>query len=292
MAMIYSMTGFGNASIEYKKKTISVEVKSVNSKFFDLMLKLPSSYREKEMDLRSELSRNIERGKTEVTFTIDSLEAYKKTSINKPLAKAYFDELKKLDGELKIKSDNYLQLILAFPDVMVSERLDLDEDEWKAASKALDMALKNFENFRKNEGKSLEKDILSRISSILKGIEELEKFESGRIEIVRRRLQSGLEEFIEVNNIDRNRLEQELIFYIEKFDISEEKVRLNTHCQYFIETINKESSIGKKLSFITQEMGREINTIGSKANDATMQKIVVVMKDDLEKIKEQVLNIL
>ena len=167
----------------------------------------------------------------------------------------------------------------------------LTPEEWKAASKALALALKNFRDFRGSEGKSLEKDLTKNIGSIIKGVLELEKFENNRIEGIRKRLQVSLEEFVQSNNIDRNRLEQELIFYLEKFDISEEKVRLRTHCDYFLETM-KEDSSGKKLAFISQEIGREINTIGSKANDAQMQKVVVIMKDDLEKIKEQVLNIL
>jgi uncharacterized protein (TIGR00255 family) len=290
--MIHSMTGFGNATVEFKGKTISVEIKSVNSKFFDLMLKLPSLYREKEMELRTELSRSIERGKAEVIFTFESQEITKKASINKPLVKAYFEELKKLDSELKNKTPNYLQLILPLPDVLISERMVLSPDEWKAASKALALALKNFGNFRSSEGKALEKDLTKNITSIVNGVLELEKFENDRIEGIRKRLQVSLEEFIQANNIDRNRLEQELIFYLEKFDIPEEKVRLRTHCDYFLETMKEESSGGKKLAFICQEIGREINTIGSKANDARMQKVVVIMKDDLEKIKEQILNIL
>jgi uncharacterized protein (TIGR00255 family) len=177
------------------------------------------------------------------------------------------------------------------PDVLMSERLFLTPEEWKAASKALAMALKNFRDFRGSEGKSLEKDLTKNIGSIIKGVLELEQYENNRIEGIRKRLQVSLEEFIQSNNIDRNRLEQELIFYLEKFDISEEKVRLRTHCDYFLETMEEDSS-GKKLAFISQEIGREINTIGSKANDAQMQKVVVIMKDDLEKIKEQVLNIL
>lgn len=285
------MTGFGNATVEFKDKTISVEIKSVNSKFFDLMLKLPSLYREKEMELRTELSRSIERGKVEVLFTYESQEIAKKASINKPLVKAYYEELKKLDSELKNKTPNYLQLILPLPDVLMSERMVLTPEEWKAAAKALALALKNFRDFRGSEGKSLEKDLTKNIGSIIKGVLELEKFENNRIEGIRKRLQVSLEEFVQSNNIDRNRLEQELIFYLEKFDISEEKVRLRTHCDYFLETM-KEDSSGKKLAFISQEIGREINTIGSKANDAQMQKVVVIMKDDLEKIKEQVLNIL
>lgn len=290
--MIHSMTGYGSASVAFKDKNISVEIKSVNSKFFDLLLKLPVVYKEKEMELRTELARTIERGKAEVTFTIESQEVSKKTSINKPLVRAYFDELKKIDEELDTKTTNFLQVILPMPDVMISEKMTLSEDEWKAAMQALNLALKSFREFRANEGRELEKDLNQRLEAITKGIKELERFEPGRIELIKKRLQVNLEEFIQVNNIDRNRLEQELIYYIEKFDISEEKVRLRAHCDYFVKTMKEDASGGKKLSFIGQEIGREINTIGSKANDAEMQKVVVHMKDDLEKIKEQVLNIL
>lgn len=290
--MIRSMTGFGIAAVEFQQKTISVEIKSVNSKFFDLTLRLPPFYREKEMELRTDLSRFIERGKTEVTFSIESQESNKKTNINKPLVKAYYEEFKKIDVELNISTPNYLQLILMMPDVMINEKMVLAEDEWKAASNALSLAMNAFQSFRQTEGSAMEQDLRQHIETIKKGVKELAKYENTRIEIVRKRLEGSLEEFIQLNNIDRNRLEQELIFYIEKFDISEEKVRLGSHCEYFLQTMTEDSSAGKKLSFIAQEIGREINTIGSKANDAEMQKNVVILKDELEKIKEQVLNIL
>ncbi len=290
--MIRSMTGYGIAATEYQQKNISVEIKSVNSKFFDLNLRLPNAYKEKEMELRTELARFIERGKAEVSFTIDTQEINKKANINKPLLKGYYDELKKIDEEFKINTPNFLQIILPMPDVLISEKIILDEEEWNAASAALKEAMNRFQSFRETEGNAAGKDLLDRINTIEKGMNELSKYENGRIDLVRKRLQGNLEEFIQINNIDRNRLEQELIFYIEKFDISEEKVRLKSHCDYFIKTMKDEVSGGKKLSFIAQEIGREINTIGSKANDADMQRIVVVMKDELEKIKEQVLNIL
>jgi uncharacterized protein (TIGR00255 family) len=290
--MIRSMTGFGIAAVDFQQKTISVEIKSVNSKFFDLILRLPPLFREKEMELRTELARFLERGKAEVTFLIESQETNKKSTINKSLVKTYHDEFKKLDSELNITTPNYLQIIMMMPDVMINEKLVLSAEEWKAASDAMSKAMKAFQNFRQTEGSVMEKDLKQRMEMIKKGMNDLSRFEDGRIEIVRNRLSSNLEEFIQVNNIDRNRLEQELIFYIEKFDISEEKVRLKSHCDYFLQTIKEDDSPGKKLSFIAQEIGREINTIGSKANDAEMQKIVVVLKDELEKIKEQVMNIL
>lgn len=290
--MIRSMTGFGSASAEYKNKTITVEIKSVNSKFFDLTLRLPNLYKEKEFELRAELSRLIERGKVECSISFESQEAPKKSSINISLVKAYYEELKTVSDELKTPTTNFLQLILGLPDVMSTERPILEEEEWAVIKSALEKAVAAFQQFRKAEGTVLQRDLMARIAAIEKGLKELEPFEAGRIEIVRKRLEMTLEEFIQVNNIDRNRLEQELIYYIEKFDISEEKVRLKSHLDYFVKTMKEDPSAGKKLSFIGQEIGREVNTIGSKANDATMQKAVVVMKDELEKIKEQVLNIL
>ncbi len=290
--MIRSMTGFGTSAIDFENKTITVEIKSVNSKFMDLNLRLPSVYKEKEMELRTELSRSIERGKCDVAFSIESQEAAKKTTINRPLAKAYFEELKMLDAELGISTPNYLQIILPLPDVMMNDKSVLSESEWKAVQQAMKQASDAFQKFRANEGAALQKDVEQRLKNILDGLKEIEKFEGGRIETVRKRLQLNLEEFIQLNNIDRNRFEQELIFYIEKYDISEEKVRLKSHCDYFVKTMKEDPSAGKKLSFIAQEIGREINTIGSKANDADMQRSVVIIKDELEKIKEQILNVL
>jgi uncharacterized protein (TIGR00255 family) len=290
--MIRSMTGYGFASIEYQQKTISFEIKSVNSKFFDLSLRLPAIYREKEIELRSDLARLIERGKAEVSINVESGEALRKNSFNIPLLKSYHDELKKIEKKLEISTPDYMRLLLTMPDVMVSERVIVDDDEWKAVTNAMNAAFKSFQGFRETEGKAMEKDIRQRIDAISNGIKELEKYETPRLEAIRKRLEGSLEEFIQANNIDRNRLEQELIFYIEKLDVSEEKVRLTSHCEYFLRTMKEESASGKKLSFICQELGREINTIGSKANDAEMQKAVVIMKDELEKIKEQVMNVL
>jgi uncharacterized protein (TIGR00255 family) len=258
----------------------------------DLNLRLPSVYKEKEMEFRTELARFIERGKCEVSIIVDSQEAVKKTTINRQLARSYFEELKSLDAELGTTTPNYLQIILPLPDVMMNDKSVVSDEEWQAVSKVMKLASEEFQKFRKNEGKALQKDIEQRIKGITEKLSEVEKYEAGRLEIVRKRLQSNLEEFIQINNIDRNRFEQELIFYIEKYDISEEKVRLKSHCEYFIKTMNEDPSAGKKLSFIAQEIGREINTIGSKANDADMQKSVVIIKDELEKIKEQVLNVL
>jgi len=290
--MIRSMTGYGLASLESGKKVITVEIRSVNSKFLDALLRIPPVYREKELEIRAELGRSIERGKVELTISLDSQEAPAGSLINQPMVRAYYAELKSISEELKLAVPDYFNVLFKFPDVMNTTRAVLDEAEWEDVKKVLEKALAAFESFRRNEGSALEKDMLERIRLIEKGLSEVEKFEPTRIENVRKRLQTSLEEFIQSNNIDRNRFEQELIFYVEKFDISEEKVRLRSHCDYFVRTMLEENSPGKKLSFISQEIGREINTIGSKANDASMQRSVVVMKDELEKIKEQILNVL
>lgn len=287
------MTGFGTAAVNLPSKTLTVEIKSVNSKFFDLSLRLPAQYREKELELRAELNRFIERGKVECTIGIESQEAGKRTSVNLPLLKAYDQELRTAQQALGLKQpENYFQMLLGLPEVLMTEKSSISEEEWNALMQCLKQAMDRFDGFRKNEGKALGKDLSERITAIGKGLEALEPYEAGRIEQVRKRLQASLDEFIEQNSIDRNRFEQELIFYIEKLDISEEKVRLRSHLDYFSKVLKDEQSSGKKLGFIGQEIGREINTIGSKANDAAMQQVVVGMKDELEKIKEQVLNVL
>jgi len=290
--MIRSMTGFGNASVQTGSKTVSAEIKSVNSKFFDLSLRLPSSYREKELELRSELNRAIERGKVECTVTVESADTQRRTSFNIPLLQEYHRELQDVQRQLKLDATpDFFRMLLAMPDVLVTEKNSVEEDEWNALQEAVAKAVKAFNSFRDNEGKSLGKDLEFRIGLIRNGLAALEPFERERIAQTRRKLQSCLEEFLKAAEIDRNRFEQELVFYLEKLDITEEKVRLASHCDYVLKTMNDASS-GKKLSFIAQEIGREINTIGSKCNDADMQQLVVGMKDELEKIKEQVLNVL
>ncbi len=290
--MIRSMTGFGNAVAESGSKTITVEIKSVNSKFFDLSLRLPSAYKDKDLELRSELAKDLERGKVDVSIVLDSPDSPKKTSINTTLVKAYHEELKSLSEDLKLNTTDYLGLILKLPEVLNTDKAVADPEEWNQMRSTLSKALESFQSFRKKEGESIEKDLKERNRQIELRLKEIEKLEPNRITAYRKKLTMSLEEFIQSNNIDRNRFEQELIFYIEKIDISEEKVRLRTHCEYFLKTLTESTSNGKKLAFITQEIGREINTIGSKANDADIQKLVVEMKDELEKIKEQILNVL
>ena len=291
-SMIRSMTGFGSASVQTGNKTISAEIKSVNSKYFDLSLRLPSAFRDKELELRGELNRSIERGKVECMVAMQSSEPQRKATFDMALLKSYNDELLKVKKELQIEeTPDLFRTLLTMPDVFVNEKEAASETEWEGLQDAVRKATEVFNSFRKNEGKSLSKDMEHRIGLIRTCLSNIEPFEKARLETTRNRLLAGLEEHVKSPDIDRNRFEQELIYYIEKLDITEEKVRLSSHCDYFLETMKDESS-GKKLSFIAQEIGREINTIGSKSNDAGMQKLVVEMKDELEKIKEQVLNVI
>ena len=287
--MIRSMTGFGKAVLELPGKKITVEVRSLNSKQLDLNLRVPSLYREKEAELRSEISKTVERGKVDLGIYSESTGEASAVSVNLPLAKNYYQELKTLAKELNEKNDHLLPIVVKMPDVFRNERQELDEKEWKEVAGTVSAALAAFNVFRADEGKTLKKELLGRIDAITGLLEEVKKLDEKRIPAVRERLQKSVDELKE--KVDQNRFEQELIYYIEKFDITEEKVRLLTHCEYFRKTI-EEASSGRKLGFISQEIGREINTIGSKANDAGIQKLVVQMKDDLEKVKEQLLNVL
>jgi uncharacterized protein (TIGR00255 family) len=287
--MIRSMTGFGKAVLELPGKKITVEVRSLNSKQLDLNLRVPSLYREKEAELRSEISKTVERGKVDLGIYSESTGEASAVSVNLPLAKNYYQELKTLAKELNEKNDHLLPIVVKMPDVFRNERQELDEKEWKEVAGTVSAALAAFNVFRADEGKTLKRELLGRIDAITGLLEEVKKLDEKRIPAVRERLQKSVDELKE--KVDQNRFEQELIYYIEKFDITEEKVRLLTHCEYFRKTI-EEASSGRKLGFISQEIGREINTIGSKANDAGIQKLVVQMKDDLEKVKEQLLNVL
>ncbi len=286
------MTGFGKASLEIRGKTIVAEVRSLNSKQLDLSLKLPALYRSKELELRATCARFIERGKADVVVYFESKEPEKGISINTSLAKYYYHELKKLAIELNEPSHDLLSHIIKMPEVMKPEAQETDENEEKDLTICLEKAIKEFLNFRFAEGKVLEKEFFERLSNILNLLSAIEELDSKRTADLRKRIEKNLEELIQKDRIDQNRLEQELIYYIEKIDITEEKLRLKTHCDYFLKTMREEESVGRKLGFITQEIGREINTIGSKANDAGIQKLVVQMKDELEKIKEQLLNVL
>ncbi len=290
--MIRSMTGFGNAVVEFGSKTVSVDIRSLNSKFFDLTLRVPSAYKEKDMEMRTMLSRELERGKVEVYISIDSSEPQRKSLINKDIVRQYYAELKSLNEELQISTDDYLGTILRLPDSLNMEVENFDEEEFVQIKLALQQAINAFNIFRDKEGKFMEKDLRERIDAIEDNLKKVEPLEAGRIENIRKRLADQMKESAAKDAVDKNRFEQEVLYYLEKMDITEEKVRLRSHCLYFLETMNDPQSNGKKIGFITQEMGREINTLGAKANDAMMQKFVVQMKDELEKIKELMMNIL
>jgi len=291
--MIKSMTGFGKSVTEIPGKKITVEMRSLNSKSLDLNLRLPYLYKEKELELRGTLSKQIERGKLDVTVFTESTQETPPVVINKNLAKKYYQELKELSKEIESEDKNFLSLVLKMPDVLKPEKeiAELDKNEWAQVNEAINKAIEAFQKFRSDEGKVLEKEFEMRINTIEKLLKEVVSNDSKRIKNIRSRIERNLDELFENEKIDKNRLEQELIYYIEKLDITEEKLRLKTHLDYFLKTM-KEPSGGRKLGFIAQEIGREINTIGSKANDAAIQKFVVEMKDELEKIKEQLLNVL
>jgi len=286
--MIQSMTGFGKASLQLPTKKITVELKSLNSKGLDLNTRMPSVYREMELGLRNQISQRLERGKIDFSLYIEVTGEETSSKINVAIVKGYINQMKAVIPNAD--ETELMKMAVRMPDALKTERDEIDENEWKEIQKVIDEALENIANFRKDEGLSLEKEFQSRIGNILSLMNQAVSFDKERIETVKTRLKTALDE-LQVN-VDQNRFEQELIFYLEKYDITEEKVRLENHLNYFIETLAGTEANGRKLGFITQEMGREINTMGSKSNHAEMQKLVVMMKDELEKIKEQVLNVL
>ncbi|MCG8579263.1 MAG: YicC family protein [Bacteroidales bacterium] len=291
--MIQSMTGYGKSVCELPNKKISIEIKSLNSKQLDLNTRLPNLYREKEIEVRSLLGKRLSRGKIDLSFYVEAATSDKITKINQQVIANYHEQLKNIAGNLGLdNSTDYLKVIMPLPDTVKVELAELDEEEWKAITVTLNDAIKDITEFRKSEGLALETDIKGRIKMIGELLNEVPKYESQRIEKIKTRIRENLEELGQSNKIDENRFEQEIIFYLEKLDVTEEKVRLSNHLKYFMETIECNEAVGKKLGFITQEIGREINTLGSKANDADLQKIVIRMKDELEKIKEQILNVL
>jgi len=289
--MVLSMTGFGRAEANYSNKEILVEIRSLNSKFTDIRLKIPQNYKEKEVLIRKLVSEQVERGKIEVAMEIRSPEGDEDFSLNVPLFKRYFKELSKLSDEFKITSEGLVPAILRLPNVVGADVGTLPDAEWLAAQTAILNAVKAFNNFRADEGKAMETDLRLRINNIQTYLGEISPFEKERVQKLRDRLMKNLEENFSKEKVDQNRFEQEVIYYLEKMDITEEKVRLGQHCKYFIEQIDaKAPQKGRKLSFISQEIGREINTLGAKAYSSDIQRLVVQMKDDLEKIKEQVAN--
>jgi uncharacterized protein (TIGR00255 family) len=287
------MTGYGKSILETPQKKITVEVRSLNSKQADLSIKVPWLYKEKEIEIRNIVSRRLERGKIDLYISFDVMDDELVPVINKNSVKSYYKQLSEVAAEIGINpGPEALAIIMRLPETLKTEKPELTPEEWKMASKLIEDALEMVDQYRIEEGKALEADLSSSVKKILVLLESIGEFESDRITKVREKLTNSLNETIGSENVDMNRFEQEIIFYLEKLDINEEKVRLSKHCDYFSETLNSPESNGKMLSFISQEMGREINTIGSKANDAGMQKLVVRMKDELERIKEQVLNVL
>jgi len=290
--MIKSMTGYGKAECELKDRKVVIEIKSLNSKNLDLYTKIPGIYREKELEIRNLISKKLLRGKVEFILYYEVTDDNKATTINSNVVKSYVHQLKSIAKELDLNAEQILQMAIRLPDTLNSDKDEIDENDWSVIIKTIEKALNQLDEFRIQEGAYLNKDMEMRIARIEELKNEIAPFEINRTEKVRTRLRENLNNLTNDNEYDKNRFEQELIYYLEKLDITEEKVRLTNHCNYFIEMLNEKESNGKKLGFISQEIGREINTIGSKANDSDIQKLVVLMKDELEKIKEQMLNIL
>jgi uncharacterized protein (TIGR00255 family) len=286
--MILSMTGFGKASAQLPNKKVTIEIKSLNSKGLDLNMRLPSIYREKELELRNLLAQKLERGKIDFSLFVEVTAEETSSKINAGIVKAYMAQLKQV-YEYADETE-LMKMAVRMPDVLKTEREELDENEWKNIMNVVEEAQENFQKFRVSEGKSLENEFVKRVGNIRNHCTDAVNLAPERIVLVKEKLKNAIDE-LKVD-VDANRFEQELIYYLEKLDVTEEKVRLNNHLDYFLETINGTEANGRKLGFIAQEMGREINTLGSKSNHAAMQKLVVLMKDELEKIKEQVLNVL
>jgi uncharacterized protein (TIGR00255 family) len=291
--MIKSMTGYGIASHDSGATKYTVEIKSLNSKFLELTLRLPKSFSDKEFQLRNDCNKQIERGKVNLSINVEKADTtVSAAGIDKDLLKHYYQQLKAVSEELNEPANNLVQIALGLPEVVKYTEETVSEDEWKIVEKTFKQAMAAFQKFREDEGKILEQDGRHRIAIILKNLELVEIEEPKRVPVIRERLDQFLAEAVGREAIDQNRFEQELIYFIDKLDITEEKIRLKAHCDYFIETLKNDDANGKKLGFISQEIGREINTLGSKSNDANMQKLVVGMKEELEKIKEQLLNVL
>jgi uncharacterized protein (TIGR00255 family) len=282
------MTGFGKATLQLETKKITVEVKSLNSKGLDLNTRLPSAYREMELGVRNEIALKLERGKIDFSVFLESTSEQTSTKVNVPIMKAYMLQLREVYANAD--ETELMKMAVRMPDAMKVEREEIDENDWAEIQKVICEALDNILNFRQAEGLSLEKEFNLRIANIRQYLSEAITLDPERIQNIKDKLQTAIAE-LKVN-VDENRFEQELIYYLEKLDVTEERVRLTNHLNYFLETIKGNEANGRKLGFITQEMGREINTLGSKANHSGMQKLVVMMKDELEKIKEQVLNVL
>jgi uncharacterized protein (TIGR00255 family) len=291
--MLYSMTGYGRAVRSFGDKTITVEVRALNSKMTDIRFKMPSIYKEKEIEMRRILTEKAERGKIDMSINVRTLTGEEDFILNHDLFRRYYRELTQLRAELGMEHGDVMQAILRLPNVIGSDDDNVSEEQWQATLDAMNDALKDFASFRATEGGVMAKDMRERVTLIMDLLGEVEPYEKERVAKLRQRMKNNLDEYMSKENVDENRFEQEVLFYLEKIDVTEEKVRLGQHCRYFTETLNdkKNSSKGKTLNFIAQEIGREINTLGSKAYSADIQHLVVKMKDELEKVKEQVANL-
>jgi uncharacterized protein (TIGR00255 family) len=291
--MIKSMTGFGKAEFEVNNKKITLELKTLNSKQVDISARIPSVYREKEIEIRRELADKLVRGKIDLTIYVENHGSESNSKINEPILISYFEHLQKITNSLGLKSDHSTLLaLLRLPDVVKTEYETFDEQEWHVVFKYLQKAIEEIEAFRTSEGKALEVDIISNTGKIRELLQQVTPYENQRMEIIKIRLTESLGKLNLAGGADENRFEQELVYYLDKMDMNEEKVRLENHCLFLLETISGEENNGKKLAFIAQEMGREINTLGSKAYESNIQRLVVQMKDYLERIKEQLLNVI
>lgn len=291
--MILSMTGFGKAVAELPQKKVTIEIKSLNSKQLDLSTRIPMLYREKEMEIRSYIAQTLERGKVDFSIYVENIGKEAGLTINTQVMKSYHAQIKELSAQLGVSTpDNWFEVLLRLPDVMRNDVVqELSEEEWSVVDAAIKEAVNKLTDFRVQEGVMLEKLFEEKIANIATKLSEIAQYEQERVEKIRNRIEEALEN-LGNKDYDKNRLEQEMIYYIEKLDINEEKNRLSNHLKYYIETMRQGKGQGKKLGFIAQEIGREVNTMGSKSNHAEMQKLVVKMKDELEQIKEQILNVL
>jgi uncharacterized protein (TIGR00255 family) len=291
--MLVSMTGFGRAVTEYKNKQISIDVKSLNSKTADINTRIPGYYKEKELEIRRLLSQELQRGKIDFCMFVELSGSENSNQFNVELILNYYNQLKDICTNNSIPiGEETISSIIRMPDVLKNNSEDLDDEEWEIVLQTANKAIASCNEFRKNEGTIIESDVIKNIESIVSLLNSVPQYENERIETIRERLRQSLQEISVNNTTDSNRYEQEVIFYLEKLDVNEEKVRLRKHCEYFLETLNADDYSGKKLGFIAQEIGREINTLGSKAHHVEIQKLVVMMKDELEKIKELLLNAL
>lgn len=290
--MVHSMTGYGKATVELPHKKVTIELKSLNSRQFDLYSRIPQIYREKEIEIRNNLAKALERGKVDMHFNLEYISKDVSSKIDHAVVEQYHNEIKNISDELKIGLPrDWFTVLLRLPDVMKPDIEELEENEWKLIEKGIQEAVVNLQSFRAQEGLMLEKVLRQNIETIDQLLTQIAPFEEERLERVKTRILDNLSQ-LEHKDYDESRLEQELVIYAERFDINEEKTRLKNHLDYFLETLGEKQSQGKKLGFITQEIGREINTLGAKSNHFEMQRIVVQMKDELEQIKEQILNIL